>query len=178
MASDPGSGSDGEVVQWAKSVIRASSTEEGYDVQNILGRRRVYPLYGNSRADTWSPSAQDGKQFVELEFGTAVYITRICIYETFHAGSVVRISIRDPSGKWQSVSEQDKAELLMRSRIYSPNIQRTAFKSNAVRLDFVQLSSITTAIDAVAIFGYESRQPDDGRQLVVESSKQVSTANQ
>jgi hypothetical protein len=75
--------------------------------------------------------------FIELEFPTEVYVTQINIYETYHAGSIVRILLRNKElNAWKMVWESAVGALnIESSRIFSPELQKTLFKTNQVRLE-------------------------------------------
>ena len=59
---------------------------------------------------------------LKVEFDTAVNVHSISIYETYHAGAVVKVSLRDPDGIWVPVWTGD-AEEIEESRIFQPPLQ-------------------------------------------------------
>lgn len=55
----------------------------------------------------------------QVEFDAYVNAESISIYETFHAGAVVKVSLRDPSGNWVPVWTGD-AQNIEESRVFQP----------------------------------------------------------
>ena len=58
----------------------------------------------------------------KVECDIPVNIRSISIYETYHAGAVVKVSLRDPDGDWIPVWTGD-AQNIQRSRIFQPPLQ-------------------------------------------------------
>eukprot|EP00736_Rhodelphis_marinus_P011734 Rmarinus@m.21292 len=81
---------------------------------NALGFPDVYPHYGdNDKAGAFAWSDQEYTpgvgSFIELGLAYAVYPTQVTLYETYHPGSVVRLSVSDtyngPDTEWYSIWE-------------------------------------------------------------------------
>ena len=51
-----------------------------------------------------------------------VNVQSISIYETYHAGAVVKVSLRDPHGNWVPVW-RGQAQNIQQSRIFQPPLQ-------------------------------------------------------
>jgi hypothetical protein len=64
-------------------------------------------------------------------------VTQINIYETYHAGAILRILLRNKElGAWKLVWESAFGALnIESSRIFSPELQKSLFKTNQVRLE-------------------------------------------
>lgn len=96
-------------------------------------------------------------EFVELEFERAVFISGITIFETFHAGAIRTISVRNPQGEWQAIYEAMNIEDIERSRKFMPTIAKPQFKVNEIRIDTDGSASQNwVEIDAVQLLGYPS----------------------
>ena len=53
----------------------------------------------------------------------SVYISEIRIFETNDAGSLYKVSLRDPGNAWYTVWEADPGPRIRQSRIFTPNIE-------------------------------------------------------
>ncbi|CAC5402422.1 unnamed protein product [Mytilus coruscus] len=121
------------VEQWVSKVIHFSSQ---YDSQSwpascVEGQPRVYPKYGDI-AGAWAQKQKDANQFIEIEYEEKIYIEKIEVYETYHAGMVKCIKAKHPNGKFQ----------------------RLSFKSNVLRIEVdCTVASNWCEIDAVKISG-------------------------
>lgn len=79
-------------------------------------------------------------------------MTNIDIYETFHAGGVVRIKLKNKQlNTWKTVWETAVGPLnIETSRIFSPQLLPSHFKTNQVRLEVdCTASNSYCEIDAV-----------------------------
>ncbi|KAH3896212.1 hypothetical protein DPMN_020385 [Dreissena polymorpha] len=82
-----------------------------WSAQQILGAPDVYPGYAdNERA--WAPRVIDANQFLEFQFTTSVYVTKLDVYETFNAGGVKAIRCFDVSEEWITLWSTDKVYVL------------------------------------------------------------------
>ena len=118
----------------------------------------IYSLVSNkwiSSGDiqgAWAQSQFTQNEFIELKFATDVYVKNINIYETYHCGGVVRIKLKDKSiNEWRTVWKAENGpENLEGSRIFSPDLEKTLFKTNQVRLELdCRLANTYCEIDAV-----------------------------
>ena len=50
-------------------------------------------------------------------------MSRIDIYETFHAGGVKAVLAKDPGGQWQQLWKTESVENIEQARIFSPPIK-------------------------------------------------------
>ena len=118
----------------------------------ILGPPLVYPNYGNFQ-NTWSQALIGSfRNFIELEFPQEVYVTKINIFETYHAGAITRIQLRNKKlGAWITAWENSHPLNIDSSRMFSPSLEQTYFKTNQVRLEINNSAANTffCQIDAV-----------------------------
>ena len=92
-------------IQWASKLIKFSSDLGGKQngIKRILGKPDVFPQ-GGSSPNAWSPKkALDGKEVIEVGFDKPQTIKQIAIFENLNAGCVVKISIDNGSGKYETV---------------------------------------------------------------------------
>ena len=59
---------------------------------------------------------------LQIEFAKKVYMDRVDIYETYHAGAVTRVAARDNSGSWITLWS-GRAQDIDHSRIFTPPIE-------------------------------------------------------
>ena len=59
--------------------------------------------------------------FSQVEFLQKLFIEKINIYETYHAGGVMRIQAKHPNGSWYAVWQTKHVFDLHSSRIFSPH---------------------------------------------------------
>ncbi|XP_046583874.1 uncharacterized protein LOC124291016 [Haliotis rubra] len=147
----------GVLQQWAATVTSFSSQYDsnGWPASVVVGQPRVYPRYGDIQG-AWAQAICDNKQFIELGYDTAVYVSGINIYETLNAGGVKRVSVRSPKGTWETVWETSGVEVIKASRIFSLDIKTPNFKTKEVRLDVdCSVARSWVEIDAVLLVGRE-----------------------
>lgn len=112
----------------------------------------VYPNYGDLH-NAWAQGNDfHANHFIELEFPQDVYATNINIYETYHAGAIVNIKLKNKlANSWVSVWQSAVGAInIESSRIFSPDLQKTRFKTNQVRLELdCTAASSYCEIDAV-----------------------------
>jgi hypothetical protein len=147
--------------RYATSVLSFSSQydECGFDFSScqILGQPDTYPLYTNEIGTAWSPLEEDNAngEFIELGYdaATASPINFIDIYETFGAGSIVNVKVKNPStGQFVSVYTATAASVGDVSRKLHITFPLTTFPVNAIR---IEMNTAAVAgfnnLDAVAI---------------------------
>jgi hypothetical protein len=59
--------------------------------------------------------------FSQVEFLQKLFIEKINIYETYHAGGVMRIQAKHPNGSWYTVWQTQNVSDIHSSRIFSPH---------------------------------------------------------
>ena len=92
-------------VQWASKLIKFSSDLGGKQngIKRILGQPDAFPQ-GGSSANAWTPKkALDGHETVEVGFEKPQMIKQVAVFENLNAGCVVKISVADASGDYQTV---------------------------------------------------------------------------
>jgi hypothetical protein len=98
-------------------------------------------------------------EYIIVEFEKAVFVTQVCVYETFNAGAVVGLGLISAEDELVTIFKLEKPEVLQRSRIFSPKFERPNVKSRklciVVNQSAIFVEGETAQIDAVAIFGYE-----------------------
>ncbi|NHM05662.1 hypothetical protein G4D82_00370 [Flavobacterium sp. CYK-4] len=92
-------------IQWANKLIKYSSDLGGkqYGIKRILGQPDAFPQAGIS-PNAWTPkNALDGREIVEVSFEKPQSVKQVAVFENVNAGCVMRISLADESGKYQTV---------------------------------------------------------------------------
>lgn len=92
-------------IQWASKLIKFSSDLGGKQngIKRILGKPDVFPQ-GGSSPNAWSPkNALDGREVVEVGFDKPQTIKQIALFENLNAGCVVKVSVDNGSGKYETV---------------------------------------------------------------------------
>jgi hypothetical protein len=147
---------------WVTRVDDFSSQfqSDNFAAQQVLGAPDVYPEHGIS-PKAWTPSSMNSpSEWLTLELPRAVAITSIDIYETNAPGYCVGVSLEMPNGEWDTVwsgSPQLDESSTSRSRIFSPALKPTWYKTRRIRLD-VDTSGLYDfyQIDAVRALGRSS----------------------
>jgi hypothetical protein len=158
LANQEDTNSPNIVRQWVGRVISFSSqyNEDTWSANKIIGPPLVFPNYGDLQ-NAWAQASDfHANHFIELEFPEEVYVTKLNIYETYHAGSVVRIKIKNPlNDDWKLVWESAVGPMnIETSRIFSPDLKKTLFKTKCVRLDIdCTAANSFCEIDAVELVG-------------------------
>jgi len=148
--------------QWVEKVLKFSTEYNGWPASNVIGKQNTYPKYGDIQT-CWAPSQSTGSQeFLELQFKNKVVPTKIEIYETFHPGSLVKISAKNEDGKWVALWKGKRKNEEEKSRIFKPKLKECDFATNEIRLDIDQVGAISFyEIDAVRLFGDEDGSDDE-----------------
>ncbi|OAQ38765.1 hypothetical protein A5893_12005 [Pedobacter psychrophilus] len=95
----------GQQVQWVTKVIKSSSDLGGkqYSSRRIIGKPDVFPQGGDS-PNAWAPkNAQDGHDFIEVEFEKAQTVKQIAIFENLNTGCFVKVLAGTGDGKYKEV---------------------------------------------------------------------------
>ena len=96
---------DCQQVQWVSKVIKSSSDLGGkqYSSRRVIGKPDVFPLGGDS-PNAWVPkNAQDGHDFIEVEFEKAQTVKQIAIFENLNTGCFVKVLAGTGDGKYNEV---------------------------------------------------------------------------
>ena len=90
------------------------SSEHHRDVlaaNQIVGAPKVFPQHGGKIGGAWAQGEMSDDEFIVVEFPTNVFPDEIQIYETFNAGGVVKVSLRNVfDGKataWKTVWQRE-----------------------------------------------------------------------
>ncbi len=92
-------------VQWVSKVIKSSSDLGGkqYSSRRVIGKPDVFPQGGDS-PNAWAPkNAQDGYDFIEVEFEKAQTVKQIAIFENLNVGCFVKVLAGNGDGKYKEV---------------------------------------------------------------------------
>ncbi|XP_065839547.1 F-box/LRR-repeat protein 4-like [Oscarella lobularis] len=179
------------IQQVAERVINFSSQygrdgSNAYVAANLAGQASKFPEYGDfmeafvlrTYGPWWKiapsastplksrrPEAFISQDFVELEFPTPVFPSKVDIIETYNPGAVVRVLACNASvdsgaasGEikwvtlWAGPPQQD--EIPRKSRIFSPPIKKIDFPTNLLRLEFNHEGlDYYAELDAVELYG-------------------------
>ncbi|XP_060602914.1 uncharacterized protein LOC132755993 isoform X1 [Ruditapes philippinarum] len=141
--------------QWVETVTRFSSQ---YDTNSwpatcVIGPPRVYPKYGDIPG-AWASSTIDERQFLEVEFKEAVFVTGMDIYETYHAGGVKAIKALGEDGKWHNLWKTDRVTVIKSSRVFKPELAELSYRTKNIRVE-VDCTGCGTwvEIDAIQLHG-------------------------
>ncbi|MBD3747910.1 MAG: hypothetical protein IE931_00290 [Sphingobacteriales bacterium] len=95
----------GQEIQWVSRVIKSSSDLGGkqYSSRRIVGKPDVFPQAGDS-PNAWAPkNAQDGHDFIEVEFEKAQTVKQIAIFENLNSGCLVKVMVGNGNGKYKEI---------------------------------------------------------------------------
>nr|CAD7571752.1 unnamed protein product [Timema californicum] len=136
-----------------------------------------------SRNELFMPQSCRGiisQDFIDLEFEQAVYPFRVCVYETYNPGSVVRIWAEDSKEHWELLWEGEPQCVGHTSRIFSPDIKSTNFPTKVLRLEFSHAHlDYYTELDAVLLVGTKEAiyRADDQPSSVGKLTSQIMQLN-
>lgn len=139
--------------QWA-SAARASSQYEAvsWAATQALGQLNV--LSCNDESKAWA-SASVGVEWLELDYSQPVRPTEIRIYEVWRPGSIVKVEVKDMSGKYHpvySATPQPVGNCLRTLQVPVTNVQELI---STVRITVDQTAARDwNEIDAVRLLGY------------------------
>lgn len=100
----------------------------------IIGEPQVYPKYGDKKG-AWAQKNRLTVQFISFKYEVPVYLSHLNIYETYHAGAIIEIKAKnietdDIVTVWHA--PDFKPENKRKSRIFSPPLELTLFKTQEV----------------------------------------------
>ncbi|MFN8588987.1 MAG: FlgD immunoglobulin-like domain containing protein [Candidatus Eisenbacteria bacterium] len=130
---------NGGAPRWADSVLGISSEYSGvgWAAYQALGAPDVYPAYGDIGLAWASLTPDDQQEYLRLHFPDAAPIDYVQVVETFHPGSLVKVSARNPNTNqfetlWQGAPsvQPDSA------RAFTVRFPVTSYNVEEVRLDF------------------------------------------
>ena len=115
---------------------------------SVVGIPRVYPNYGDQH-NAWAQQTHSSNEFIELEYPEELIVTKLNIYETYHAGAVVGIKLKNKD-IWEMVWETQDPQDIPQSRVFTPSLRRVRFKTKCVRLELdCTVANSWCEIDAV-----------------------------
>ena len=92
-------------VQWGAKMLKSSSDLGGkqYSARRVLGKPDAFPQVGDS-PNAWAPkNAQDGHDFIEIEYDQPQTVKQIAVFENLNAGCLVKILVGKGDGKYKEV---------------------------------------------------------------------------
>ena len=60
--------------------------------------------------------------FLKVAYETPVNVKAIAIFETYHAGAVTKVSLKNPSGQWKEVYSGAASDI-KRARAFKPTLK-------------------------------------------------------
>ncbi|XP_046547047.1 uncharacterized protein LOC124257101 [Haliotis rubra] len=147
----------GYVETWMTTVIDVSSqflnTDPRFLATQMLGPSDVYPNYGDIQG-TWCANFIDDKQWIAVGISEPMFVDQVYIYETFHAGGLQNLSVRDTSNTWHLVWATPQITDIPQSRIFAPEFQSPSFKVTGFRLHVdMTVASGWVQLDAMLAVG-------------------------
>jgi OmpA-OmpF porin, OOP family len=145
--------SNGQVVQWASTVIEFSSelTPIQYSAQQALGKPNVLPAGGQS-PNAWAPDKPNRKEWLKLGFANPIAIRQIAIAESHNPSAIFRVLIYDEAGREYVVNTLNPAAIPLKGRMLGLFMELTPYKVVAVKIEFDGAAVPDYyGIDAVAI---------------------------
>lgn len=103
---------EAQQVQWVSKVIKSSSDLGGkqYSSRRVIGRPDVFPQGGDS-PNAWAPkNANDGHDFIEVEFAQAQTVKQVAVFENLNTGCLVKIMVGNGDGKYKEVFKSKVAK--------------------------------------------------------------------
>ena len=123
-----------------------------YSANQVIGVPNVYPMYGDL-ALTWAPLPESSPmEYIVLKYNTPVYAKQLNVYETLGSGSIIKIEVKNiQNNDWSIVwqSSNSPPQIITSSRIFSPTLIETSFKTQEVRLTSNCSNGLWCEIDAV-----------------------------
>ncbi len=166
---------------WIEGPVLYSRNHEGWSAGQLMNDARHYPSYG-SFYTAWAPASRNGSlEFLELMFEEEVYVCGIDIFETYLPGAVYKVSVLKKDTQefqtvWLGPSVQNR--MPKRSRIFSPVLKRTNYKTNVVRIDIdTRGSKMWTEIDCVRLHGYRQWPSANDSTVIVDGDGTVSSGS-
>ncbi len=147
-----------KTAQYVSNIVGYSSqySDIKYSASQLIGQPDVYPVYDDNIA-AWAPYYDGNREYLELGFANAKSINYIDVYQTYTAGGIDTIYVKNPNtGLFETVytntaSEVDSAQIL---HVTFPT---TAFNVSEIRIAINgTVLSDYAEIDAVAIGNMDS----------------------
>eukprot|EP01127_Copromyxa_protea_P019710 TRINITY_DN6457_c0_g1_i1.p1 TRINITY_DN6457_c0_g1~~TRINITY_DN6457_c0_g1_i1.p1 ORF type:complete len:1506 (-),score=233.62 TRINITY_DN6457_c0_g1_i1:200-4717(-) len=144
-----------EVSQWVSRVNNVSSVrspsfiqpKNAYSAEHLIGP----PYYfgdaqeaptpeSEDRPDAWAPRyscSPNDLDWIDVSFDTPVFVTRVEIYESYNAGSVVSVAVyNEETHVWQTLWTGNPTNLYEDEfRVFVPSICQTPWKTSRMRIE-------------------------------------------
>jgi hypothetical protein len=142
--------------QWVKKVVDASSqySAKMWTKDEIIGPPNVVKPGRDGKA--WCPAnAEDGPEWILVEFEKAVFPSQIKVHETFGAGCLTKIEgvtdSGDPTVLWQGKDTMSGEKAVLDLKI---DVPKSPFSKIKIHIDSAKVKG-WNEIDAVELIGYE-----------------------
>lgn len=150
---------EGQIVQWATSVVEFSSelTAAQYSAQQVLGKPNVISdangkLKGGQSPSAWAPDKPNRKEFIRVAFATPLSIQQIAIAESHNPSALYRVVGYDETGKEYELMVLNPQVVPLKSRMLNLFFEKTSYKVAAIKLEFDGAAvGDYFGIDAIAI---------------------------
>ena len=143
----------GQVVQWASTVIEFSSelTPVQYAAKQALGKPDVAPAAGQN-PNAWTPDKPKREEFIKLGYKTPMQIKQVAIAETYNPTALFKIFAYDESGVEHLLHSSRPGPIPQQGRMLTVMVELTPYKVAAIKLQF-DGEAVTDyfSIDAVGI---------------------------
>ena len=73
--------------------------------------------------------------FLKVAYETPVNVKSIAIFETYHAGAVTKVSLKNPSGQWEEVYSGSASDI-KRARAFKPTLKVCQHTLHAIQTRF------------------------------------------
>ncbi len=126
-------------VQWASSILGFSSQYDAntYSAVQALGAPDAYPAYGDLVAVWASLTADDQREYLDLQFATPAPVNFVEVVETWNPGSLDKVSVRNRNtGVYQEVWSAVAAPAPPVSRKFDVVFPEPQYLVDAVRVEF------------------------------------------
>jgi len=160
------------VKQWA--IDGTASSSFGSPEGDTRGDWAPFDATGNpdvtecaDNANAWAPEDEsNGWQWLELYYNKPVFVSRVNIRETFNAGAIVKIELKDNENYfvvWEGIDDRrtkDCPGYFSKEVIVSEEnmtYTMTPFKTDTVKITLDTRESGWNEIDAVELVGYNER---------------------
>ncbi len=111
--------------------------KDGWSANQVIGVPNVYPQYGDI-SKAWAQGRRNSPlEYIVFKYNEPVYVAQLNVYETYNAGSIIKIEVKNnQTNEWSIVwqSSNSPPQLISSSRIFSPTLIEASFKTQQVRL--------------------------------------------
>jgi hypothetical protein len=139
--------------QW---VISATASSQygvpDWGIRRVIGPPEINACSDDSRA--WASGRGNGAEWLQLEYGTAVFATQVNIYQTYGRGAISRVTIYDADDNAEVIWEgADSVEPC--PGVLSVPIPEKSYRVSKVKIDLDESrTGFWNQIDSVELVGY------------------------